>query len=79
MNDNNFDALLDAIAPPADLLASYDDVLIDDNINMDLTLNKEQASMVLALHDYGLDIITDDNKHLFYSIIADIKNKITRQ
>lgn len=62
-------------AVPADLNAKYD-FLSDDSINAQVTLSKAQQALVLGLHDYGLEVINDDNKHLLYSIIADLKAHI---
>lgn len=62
-------------AVPADLQAKYD-FLGDEPIQAKATLDKHQQALVLALHDYGLEVINDDNKHLLYSIIADLKAHI---
>lgn len=61
--------------PPADPVKQYAD-LITDEMNTKITLDKEQQALVLAIHDYGLEIINDDNIHILYSILSDIKNKI---
>lgn len=62
-------------AVPVDLQAKYD-FLGDEPIQAKATLSKDQQALVLALHDYGLEVINDDNKHLLYSIIADLKAHI---
>lgn len=62
-------------AVPADLNAKYD-FLGDEPIQASVVLDKDQQALVLALHDYGLEVITDDNKHLLYSVIADLKAHI---
>lgn len=77
MSQNNLEALLAAISAPAEPLNSYSHILSDDaEIKASITLNKEQAAMVLAIHDYGLEVITDENKHLLYGVIADLKNQM---
>ena len=77
MSQNNLEALLAAISAPAEPLNSYSHILSDGaEIKASVTLNKEQAAMILAIHDYGLEVITDDNKHLLYGVIADLKNQI---
>ncbi|OOR87048.1 hypothetical protein B0181_11295 [Moraxella caviae] len=77
MSQKNLEALLASLIPPSDPLNAYNHILSDGaEIKASVTLNKEQAAMVLAIHDYGLEVITDDNKHLLYGIIADLKNQI---
>lgn len=77
MSQNNLEALLATISAPAEPLNSYNHILSDGaEIKASVTLNKEQAAMILAIHDYGLEVITDDNKHLLYGIIADLKNQM---
>lgn len=62
-------------AVPTDLQAKYD-FLGDKPVQAQITLDKDQQALILGLHDYGLEVITDDNKHLLYSIIADLKAHI---
>lgn len=62
-------------AVPTDLHDKYD-FLGDEPIQASIVLDKDQQALVLALHDYGLEVITDDNKHLLYSIIANLKAHI---
>lgn len=77
MSQNNLEALLATISAPAEPLNAYNHILSDDaEIKASVTLNKEQAAMVLAIHDYGLEVITDENKHLLYGVIADLKNQM---
>lgn len=77
MSQKNLEALLASLIPPADPLNAYNHILSDDaKIKASVTLNKEQAAMVLAIHDFGLDVVNEDNKHLLYGIIADLKNQM---
>lgn len=77
MSQKNLEALLASLIPPADPLNAYNHILSDDTeIKASVTLNKEQAAMVLAIHDFGLDMVNEDNKHLLYGIIADLKNQM---
>lgn len=77
MSQKNLEALLASLIPPSDPLNAYNHLLDEDiEIKLDIVVNKEQAAMILAIHDFGLDVVNEDNKHLLYGIIADLKNQM---
>lgn len=39
-------------------------------------LDQGQMAVILQIHDYGLDGITDEETQLLYSVIATLKNRI---
>lgn len=43
-----------------------------DNVELD----QDQMAVVLQIHDFGIDRMTEDEKHLLYSVIAALKNRI---
>jgi len=41
-----------------------------------IELDKREASVVLYIHDYGIDHLQNSEKQVLYSIIAKLKDKI---
>lgn len=50
--------------------------IICSQAQAEITLNAEQQAMIFTLDDYGIQAINDDNIHVLYSIIAELKNSI---
>lgn len=61
--------------PPKNPVEHYQHI-ISSQAQANITLNAEQQAMIYALDDYGLQAVNDENIHVLYGIIADLKNSI---
>lgn len=62
--------------PPKNQVEHYQHIT-SPKAQASITLNAEQQTMIFALDDYGLQAINNDNVHIFYGIIADLKNSFS--
>lgn len=54
------------------IAASHGEYQIFDHVE----LSQDEMAVILQIHDYGLDGITEEETQLLYSVIAEIKNHI---
>lgn len=65
--------MTDSIFKPKPL--SYYEGLTDGG-EVQVSLNKREASIALKVHDYGVDQLIDEEKQALYSLIGKLKDQI---
>jgi hypothetical protein len=60
--------------PVKTVVDSYGDLTQGGDVKASLT--QEEACIVLKVHDDGIDVLTEDEKVLLYSVIAKLKENI---